>query len=84
LTDSAKALDAKQKIEDAQKNARDGVDASMEEATEHTYEQEKMAPLESDVDTGISCFFCIAGSKVSWLIDSFRHAENCPLSSYDR
>jgi len=53
LTDRAEALELKQKIEDAQKNARDGVDASMEESKVHSFEQEQMAPLESDVETGI-------------------------------
>jgi hypothetical protein len=80
LTDRAEALEAKQKIEDAQKNARDGVDASMEKSKVHSFEQEWMAPLESDVDTGMTL---VTGYKVSWLTDSFRHADNCPLGFQD-
>ena len=54
LTSRAEALALKQKIEDAQKDARDGVDASMKDVV-HTYNQEWEARLESEVNTGIIC-----------------------------
>lgn len=44
----------KQKIEAAQKDARDGVDASMKNE-EHTKKQESVTKLESTVNTGM-CF----------------------------
>lgn len=53
LTCSAEAVELKRKIEAAQKDARDGVDASMKDKV-HTHAQEQKAKLKSTVNTGVS------------------------------
>jgi hypothetical protein len=62
LTSRAEAVELKRKIEAAQKDARDGVDASMKEKT-HNHEQEKRVRLESDVNTGRSPLSDVGGYR---------------------
>ena len=71
LTGRAEAVDLKRKIEAAQKDARDGVDAAMKDKV-HTHEQEHKAKLKSTVNTGL---FTALLEEDGWLMLSFRYRK---------